>query len=219
MKSKRAVICFAGLAMIALSSWAAAADLNDITLPSPRTDGGMPLMQALKQRQTTRDFSSKPLPAQVLADLLWAACGINRVDSGKRTAPTARNWQEVDVYAVTSDGAYRYDAKANVLRMVAKGDLRKLTGRQAFPATAPLNLVYVVDLERMPGASPEAQSLYSGTDIGFVSQNVYLFCASEGLATVVRGSVDREPLAKALSLTESQKIILCQTLGYPGTAE
>ncbi len=219
MKNRKKLIGLIIMAIITTASWTAAADLNDIILPSPRMEGGMPLMQALKQRHTSRDFSTTPLPPQVMSDLLWAACGINRADSGKRTAPSARNWQEVDVYAVTKDGAYRYDAKANSLRMVAKGDLRELTGKQAFAATAPLNLVYVADLERMKGASPEAQSRYSGTDVGFISQNVYLFCTSEGLATVVRGYVDRDPLAKALNLPEHQKIILCQTVGYPGTGE
>ena len=216
MKKKKIMAGFIGMVMILTASWSAAADLADIVLPVPRTEGGMPLMQALKLRHSDRSYSPEPLPVQVVADLLWAACGINRPESGKRTAPSARNWQEVDVYAITADGAYRYDAGANRLKMTVQGDLRKLTGRQPFPAKAPLNLVYVADLNRMTGASEESQQLYSATDVGFVSQNVYLFCASEGLATVVRGAVDREPLAKALNLGDHQKIILCQTVGYPG---
>ena len=213
-----------GLTMLALTSWASAADLvvndnynlADIALPPPRTEGGKPLMEALKARQTSRAFSTKPLPDQVLSDLLWAAWGISRPDSGKRTAPSARNWQEVDVYVVLEQGAYLYDAKANALRAIADGDLRKLTGPQAFVGAAPLNLVYVADTARMAGSAPEDQALYSGADVGFISQNVYLFCASEGLATVVRGMVDREALAKALNLPEEKKIILAQTVGYPG---
>ena len=145
-----------------------------------------------------------------------AAAGINRADSGKRTAPSARNWQEVNVFAVTENGAYRYDAKANVLRAVAAGDLRKLTGPQAFVGTAPLNLVFVADSARMTGSSPEDQAQYMGADVGFISQNIYLFCASEGLATVVRRMVDRDALAKALNLPDNKKIILAQTVGYPG---
>lgn len=202
--------------MTALASCAPAADLTDIALPTPRMAGGMPLMQALNERQSARVFSTDALPVQLMSDLLWAAFGINRVDSGKRTAPSARNWQEVDIYVIIEDGAYRYDAKANSLRAVAKGDLRKFTGSQEFVTTAPLNLVYVADIARMKGSAPENQALYSGADVGFISQNVYLFCASEGLATVVRGMVDRDALAKALNLPSQNKIILTQTVGYPG---
>jgi SagB-type dehydrogenase family enzyme len=178
-------------------------------------EGGKPLMQALKNRQSVRSFSAKKLPVQVLSDLLWAAAGINRPDSGKRTAPSARNWQEVEIYAIMEEGAYLYDAKANTLRAVAKGDLRKLTGSQDFVTVAPLNLVYVADTTKMKGASPEDQPLYLGADTGFIGQNVYLFCASEGLATVVRGSVDRKALAEALKLPEQKKVTLAQTVGYP----
>ena len=125
------------------------------------------------------------------------------------------NWQEIEVYAVMEDGAYLYDAKANKLLAVAKGDLRKLAGKQPFVAMAPLNLVYVADASKIKGGSAEDQDLYSGADTGFISENVYLFCASEGLATVVRGSVDRPALAKALKLPETMKIMLAQTIGYP----
>ncbi|NLD90004.1 MAG: SagB/ThcOx family dehydrogenase [Lentisphaerae bacterium] len=204
------------MAALALGSWAFAAERADIPLPSPRMDGGMPLLQALKQRQSARAFSPNALPEHVVADLLWAAFGINRPDTGKRTAPSARNWQEVDVFAITADGAYLYDANANVLKAVAAGDLRKLAGVQGFVGTAPLNLVFVADTARMTGSSPEDQALYAGADVGFISQNVYLFCASEGLATVVRGMVDRDALAKALNLPDHKKIILAQTVGYPG---
>lgn len=216
MKSMKTIVAALGLMMLTLASSVAAADLADIALPPPRMEGGMPLMEALKARQTSRTYSPKPLSDQILADLLWAAFGINRPDTGKRTAPSARNWQEVEVYAVMEQGCFLYDAKANVLRAVAAGDLRKLTGPQAFVGTAPLNLVFVADSSRMTGSSPEDQALYMGADGGFISQNVYLFCASEGLATVVRGMVDREALAKALNLPDNQKIILAQTVGYPG---
>ena len=217
MRTAKMMMGVIGMTMAALASWAPAADLTDIALPTPRMEGGKPLMQALKERQSARVFSTNALPVQLMSDLLWAAFGINRVDSGKRTAPSARNWQEVDIYAIIEDGAYLYDAKANSLRAVAKGDLRKLTGTQEFVTTAPLNLVYVADITRMKGAAPEDQALYSGADVGFISQNVYLFCASEGLATVVRGMVDRDALAKALNLPSQKKIILTQTVGYPGT--
>ncbi len=208
-----------GMAALGLGARAADVDLSDLSLPAPRMEGGRPLMQALKDRQSSRAFSTKKLPAQVLADLLWAAAGINRPDSGKRTAPSARNWQEVEVYAVMEEGAYLYDAKANHLKAIAKGDLRKLAGRQDFVASAPLNLVYVADATKMTGSSAgEERALYQGADTGFISQNVYLFCASEGLATVVRAMVDRKALAEALKLPEQKKITLVQTVGYPASA-
>lgn len=187
----------------------------DVPLPAPRTDGGKPLMQALKDRQSSREFSPEKLPLQVVSNLLWAAAGINRADSGKRTAPSAKNWQEVDIYAFTEDGVYLYDAKTNTLKAVAKGDLRKLTGGQDFVAAAPLNLVYVADTAKMTGSSPEDQALYAGADTGFIAQNVYLFCASEGLATVVRGSVDRKAISEALGLGGQKKVMLAHTVGYP----
>jgi SagB-type dehydrogenase family enzyme len=214
MSHMKTISMVLGMALLALSSKAEPA-LPDISLPAPRMEGGKPLMVALKDRHSTRAFSAKPLPIQVLSDLLWAACGINRADSGKRTAPSARNWQEVEIYVVLPEGAYVYDAKANSLRAVAMGDLRKLTGMQDFVATAPLNLVYVADTSRMKGAAPEDLAMYVGADSGFVSQNVYLFCSSAGLATVVRGMVDRTALAKALNLSAPFRIVLAQTVGYP----
>ena len=191
------------------------ADLADIALPAPRMEGGKPLMEALKARQSTRAFSAKPLPLQVMSDLLWAACGINRPDSGKRTAPSARNWQEVDVYAVMEEGAYLYDAKANSLRAVAKGDLRKLTGKQEFVATAPLNLVYVADISKMKGAAPEDQARYIGRGHRLHQPErlpvLRVGRAGHGGA----GLGGPRALAKALNLPEQQKIVLAQTVGYP----
>jgi SagB-type dehydrogenase family enzyme len=215
MTNMKTVMAVLVMVMTAVASWGAGPEISDISLPAPRMEGGKPLMQALKQRQTARDFSVKKLPAQVLSDLLWAAFGINRPDSGKRTAPSARNWLEMEIYVIMEDGAYLYDPFANILRNIARGDLRKLSGTQDFVAKAPLNLVYVADTTKMKGATPEDQSLYAGADTGFISQNVYLFCASEGLATVVRGSVDRKALAAALKLPDQKKITLAQTVGYP----
>ncbi|HTP66034.1 MAG TPA: SagB/ThcOx family dehydrogenase [Geobacteraceae bacterium] len=200
---------------VACSTWAAALERADISLPAPVMSGGKPLMQALKERQTARAFSDRKLPPQVLSNLLWAAFGINRPESGKRTAPSARNWQEIEIYVILEEGAYLYEPRANVLKTVVKSDLRRLAGTQDFVATAPLNLVYVADTAKMKGASLEDRMLYAGADTGFISQNVYLFCASEGLATVVRGSVERKPLAAALRLPDNKIITLAQTVGYP----
>lgn len=206
-----------GITLFTLMSSAIAAESGDITLPTPRMDGGKPLMQALKERQSSRSYSTKELPLQTVSDLLWAAFGINRPDSDKRTAPSTRNWQEIEIYVITKDGAYLYDAKANKLKAAVKGDLRKQTGKQDFVAIAPLNLVFVADTTKMKNTTPEDRTLYAAADVGFISQNVYLFCASEGLVTVVRGLVDRIALAKALNLPEQKKVILTQTVGYPAT--
>jgi len=189
-----------------------AQDLKPIVLPQPQTDGGRPLMQVLKDRKTTRDFAPDKLPPQILSNLLWAAFGVNRPDGG-RTAPSAMNRQEMDIYVATAEGLFLYDAKGNRLEPVLAQDVRPATGTQSFVATAPLDLIYVADLSK--AGSGADSDLYTAADTGFIAQNVYLFCASEGLATVVRGSIDRAALAKAMKLRPEQKIILSQTVGYP----
>lgn len=205
----------AGVLMMSVMGTGQAQETGAIKLLPPETAGGMPLMQALKARHSTREFSSKPLPPQVLANLLWAASGVNRPDTGQRTAPSAHDWREIDVVVTTADGAYRYDPPTHALKRVAAGDLRPLAGVQDFVATVPLNLVYVADLDRMSGASAEDKAFYSATDAGFIAQNVYLYCASAGLAVVVRGLIDREALGAALGLGKHQRVILAQSVGYP----
>jgi len=183
-------------------------------LPKPRTKGGMPLMEALSKRRSSRQFAARKLPDQVLSDLLWAAFGVNRPD-GHRTAPSAVNWQEIDVYVAMADGLWLFDAKANDIKLVLKEDIRALTGTQRFVRDAPVNLIFVADFARMSRRGSEADKVfYSATDTGFISQNVYLYCASEGLATVVRGLVDRPALAKAMGLRKDQRVILAQSVGY-----
>ena len=195
------------------SSWAA--ELLPIKLPPPNLNSGKSLMQSLQARKSSRDFSTKKLPVEVLSNLLWAAYGINRPESGRRTAPSAVNWQEVDIYVAMADGLYLYDAKERVLQPVINQDIRELTGKQTFVKDAPVNLIYVADYSRMGGGNAEERNFYSAADAAFIAQNVYLFCASEGLATVVRGSIDRDVLAKAMQLRDNQKIVLSQTVGYP----
>jgi nitroreductase len=201
--------------VLAAASAAHAQTLTPIPLPAPMTDGGKPLMSALKARSSAREFGADPLPLQTLANLLWAAWGVNRPD-GRRTAPSASNRQEMDIYVTLPGGAYVWDAKTNVLNPVAAGDHRAATGTQPFPATAALNLVYVADMAKLsrPAADPQ-QMLNVGADAGFIAENVYLFCASEGLATVVRASVAKEALAKIFQLRETQVIVLAQTVGLP----
>jgi SagB-type dehydrogenase family enzyme len=213
-KSSRAVRW--GLAaLLAFSTLVAAQEPKLIQLPKPQMDGGKPLMQALKERKSTRSFSMEKLPMQTLGNLLWAAFGVNRPDTGQRTAPSAMNRQEIDIYVATADGLYLYEAKGHALQLVLTNDVRAATGMQPFVKDAPANLVYVADYSRMGRETADEKNLYSAADTGFIAQNVYLFCASEGLATVVRGSVPRSALAMAMKLRPDQKVILAQTVGYP----
>ncbi|HTY38921.1 MAG TPA: nitroreductase family protein [Bacteroidota bacterium] len=188
--------------------------LKTVQLPAPDTIGGKPLMQVMKERKTSRSFSDTALPQRVVSNLLWAAFGINRPD-GHRTAPSAMNWQEIDIYVATKDGLYRYDPQPNQLGMLMSEDIRSKSGTQDFVADAPMTLVYVADNTKTKRASGEDQIRYMFADCGFIAENVYLYCASEGLACVVRGSVDRPSLAKAMNLSSNQRILLAQTVGYP----
>ena len=201
------------LALLLVPAGLLAQELKPVALPAPQTSGGKPLMQALKERKSTREFSPEKLSPQMLSNLLWAGWGINR-ENGLRTAPSSSNKQEIEIYAVTADGAYVYDAKGNALKPVVSGDLRKVTGTVAFVGEAPLNLVYVADFSKMGGTDENAKTATANANTGLIAQNVYLFCASEGLGTVVRGSVPRAELSKALNLRPDQRITLAQTVGY-----
>lgn len=211
----RLSVCAASVGLIIVQFAAYAAEPAQVSLPPPETDGGKPLMKALKERASSRAFSAKKLSEQMLSNLLWAAAGVNRKESGKRTAPTAVNWQEIDIYVALAGGLYLFDAKQHVLVPILASDIRAAAGKQAFFATAPATLIYVADYARMGSASDADKQFYSATDTGFISQNVYLFCASEGLSTVVVGMVDRPALSKTMSLRPGQKIILTQPVGYP----
>ena len=188
--------------------------LTSIPLPPPEKHGGLPLMEALARRRSSRDFASDALPLPLLSGLLWAAYGWNRNDGG-RTAPSALNAQEIDVFVALPAGAYRYDAAAHELRLVAANDLRRVTGYQDFVDEAPMDLVYVADHARM-GLVPVGQrESYASAAAGAIAQNVYLFAASNGLATVIRAWIDRAAIADALGLTHDQQVLLSQTVGYP----
>jgi len=203
------------LVLLAGFSLADAQEPKSISLSPPQTTIGKPLMQALQLRQSSREFADALVAPQDLSNLLWAADGINRKESGKRTAPSAMNWQEVDVYVVLREGTYLYNPKTNDLELVAAGDLRGLAGVQGFVKEAPLNLVYVADFARAGKGNDEDKKIYTAADVGFIAQNVYLYCPSQGLAAVVRASLDRPALATALKLRADQKIILAQTVGHP----
>jgi nitroreductase len=205
----------AALLSLAALLWAVPAlvaqELKPIELPKPQVTGGMPLMQALAQRQTTRAFQDKPLPLPTLSNLLWAAFGVNRPRTVKpglgRTAPSAMNKQEVEIYVVLAQGIYVYEAETNLLRPVAAGDLRAKMG--ASPAgQAAVTLVYVAD----------SKLNYAQVDTGFIGQNVYLFAASEGLNAwfyALHGQQDAMAVAAALKLPAGKSPLYAQSVGYP----
>ena len=189
-------------------------DTDFVVLPDPGPEPGTSLRAALQQRQSTRRFLPDPLSLQALSALLWSAFGVNRPAQGGRTAPSAHNWQEIDVYTVVAEGTYRYDAPSRWLMLAKPEDLRALTGTQDFVASAPLNLVYVADFARMPDArDDEERAFLAGADAGCIAQNVYLHAAAAGLGTVVRGLIDRRRLALALGLRPRQRIALAQSVG------
>ncbi|HSU54172.1 MAG TPA: SagB/ThcOx family dehydrogenase [Candidatus Dormibacteraeota bacterium] len=189
-----------------------------IELPPARTSGGKPLMDALKERRTTREFSSEKLTPQTMSDLLWAAFGVNRSSTGQRTAPSAMNSQEIEIYVALPEGLFIYDAKAHRLTPAVIADLRRQAGGQASFASAPVTLIYVANLPKLTKASTETRPFYAGFDAGCVCQNVYLYCASAGLATVVH-DLDRPRLSEAMRLKPEQQIILAQAVGFPSVAK
>jgi SagB-type dehydrogenase family enzyme len=207
------ILCFVASAI--------AAELSPIKLLPPDLKSGKSLMQSLQERKTTRSFSIKKLPIEELSNLLWAACGINRSDSGKRTSPSASNKQEIDVYVAMEEGLYLYNVKAHLLEPMLKNDLRKnttifLQPSRSSVADAPLQLIYVADYSKMAFyTNDEDKKVYSAADTGFIAQNVYLYCASARLATVVRGMTNKDALAKEMKLRDNQKIVLVQAVGYP----
>lgn len=184
-----------------------------VPLPAAQRRGGRPLFEALMQRQSQREFSPGPLSPQQLADVLWAAAGINRPDLGGRTAPSALNAQEVEVYAAMATGLYRYDPVAHALVRVVAADVRRVTGYQDFVDTAPLDLIYVADHTQMHLVPAAQRSGFAFAAAGAMAQNVYLFCAAHGLGTVLRAWFDSAALSKAMGLGADQQLLLCQTVG------
>ncbi|MBE7504333.1 MAG: SagB/ThcOx family dehydrogenase [Verrucomicrobiales bacterium] len=210
-------LCWLG---VLLSTWQVATvgwageDAHDRILPPPNRAGGASLLQALEQRRTTREFKTDVLGDQTLSDLLWAACGVNRPGEGKRTVPTAKNAQEIDVYVALADGLYRYEAETHRLRHVAREDLRGLTSGQDFARVAPVALVFVADFARFKDTAEADAQRYAVFDTGAIAQNISLYCAGAGLGTVVH-ELAREPLARAMQLGERQSIIMAQAVGWP----
>jgi nitroreductase len=215
MTRREAAIGLVSTAAVAATTRSHAAAQLPLELPAPRSHGGKPLMEALMVRRSTREYAPRALPPQVLSEILWAAFGVNRPQSGDRTAPYWRHVMVMDIYAAMADGVWLYDPKAHKLLPHMADDIRAQTGLQDFVATAPLNLIYVAHGDRMQDISPEERRLYASVDAGFVGQNVYLYCASEGLATVFRGAVDTKRLGQTLGLGAGEFVTFCHTIGYP----
>ena len=192
-----------------------AQNLTTIKLNSPNKDRGTSIMQALDNRHSTRNFSTEKLSLQDLSDLLWAANGANRPD-GRRTAPTARNDQDIDLYAIMEEGVYIYDAKINELKPVVSGDFRSIVAdNQIAMKEAPIFLLIVSDISRFKGMDIEEQKRLGALDAGIVSQNINLFASGCGLVTVSRGYMNKEELIKVLKLSATQIPMLNNPVGYP----
>lgn len=199
--------------MLGISVLAGAQNAGDIKLPEPNTDRGTNVMKALKDRKSDRTCNGKKLSLNDLSDLVWAANGVNRPADGKRTAPSALNKQDIDVYVITAKGAYKYIAAKHTLQLVAEGDHRNaVAGGQDFVNKFPVSLVMVSDLSKF-GSSDRAK-LTGAIDAGIVSQNVCIFCSSVGLKTVPRMSMNNEELTKILKLNENQLPLMNNPVGY-----
>lgn len=208
-------ILLSALAIIFSVTVASAQTAETIKLPAPGLNPDKPLMQALKERQSRREYADRPLTPQDLSNILWCANGINRPESLKRTSPSAKNTQDIDIYAITKDGAYLYDAPKHELALIASGDHSLDAGTQPYVASAPLNLVYVSDLAKFEFMKErEDQLVAAAVDAGHCSQNVYLYGAAANLAVVTRMSVSKPKIAELLRLRPQQFIVIAQTVGY-----
>lgn len=197
---------------ISITNISLAQDL--IKLPEPDKKGGIPLMQAINERQSGRNFIDKDLTQQQLSDLLWAAYGINRPESGKHTIPTSRNRQDIEVYITTSNGVFFYHPEDHALMPISDLDKRELSGVQDFVKVAAVNLIYVSDFDKLGNSSDDIKTMTAATHCGFIGQNVYLYCASEGLISVFRAMIDKDKAAELLKLESNKHVIYSQSVGY-----
>lgn len=208
------------LAVLAHPQAGGSQGLPAIALPAPQTKGAKSLLEALGDRKTNRNLGEQKLPPQILSNLLWAAFGINRIEGGGRTAPSALGVKEMDLYVFLAEGVYLYKAAGHTLQPVLAGDHRAKTGTQAGVGRAPVSLLYVADLEKYGAnlgmrVNPATQIAWSNAHAGFIGQNVYLYAASEGLGAWFRALVDAPALTALLSLRASQKVMYSQSVGYP----
>lgn len=213
-KTKSTVIILGVLATCLASPLSGAEPLEPIPLPPPETMDGMPLMQALKNRRSTKEFVAQAIPQNHVSNLLWAAFGINRPESGKRTAATAVDCQDIEIFVVFEKAVYVYEPRGHHLIPVVNRDVRALAATQGYANVAPINLIYVSDHSKMADSFKSKKEIYAAFHAGAISQSVYLYCASAGLGAVVRDSVDRDGLRKALNLNENQVIVMAQSVGY-----
>ena len=204
------------LLFAALAASLSAQETKSIILSQPDTNRGLPVMKALSLRASATDYDTTALKLQDLSDLVWAANGVNRTDAGKRTAPSAMNAQDVDVYVIMKSGTYLYDAKKHQLDLVAEGDLRMLAAdRQEVVAKAPVICLLVSDITRFRSGEEASRLVWAAEDAGIVSQNIAVFCAGVGLSTRPRGTMNQQKLAEALKLKPSQHLMLNQPVSYP----
>jgi len=218
---RKSILAFSIVGLLFLNPYVYSAQESEvIKLPPPQTDGGKPLMQALKLRKSTRgDFGpDTKLSMQQISNLLWAADGVNR-PGGYRTAPSAVNWQNIDIYVTTAEGLYLYDALKHELKVLGDKDVRAVAGVQDFVKSAPLNLIYVADFEKARGFDGQGEimdtaEVWSFAGAGAIAQNVYLYCASENLACILRAMIDADAITKTLKLRPKQKAILAQTVAW-----
>jgi len=216
MQLLKIIYCVVGV-LFCISTVVWAKDLKPISLSQPKIEGGKPLMEALRDRQSTKEFSPQSISMEILSNLLWAADGINRPDSGKRTAPSAMDSRNIDIYVLLAQGVYLYDVKAHSLIPVLAEDLRPLSaGPQDYAKEAPVHLLYVADYAKMSRIPDHFKRIFfSACNTGVICQNVGLYCASIGLGGVVRGSMDIPALHQKLKLRADQEIMLNQIVGYP----
>lgn len=198
-----------------ISSTGAYAQDGVIKLPRPDTSRGLPVMEALQHRHSEREFADRMLTEADLSDLLWAANGVNRPD-GRRTAATALNKGDVDVYVITAEGAYFYNPSEHQLEQVAKGDHRELIrgGQEDFPLP-PVTVVMATTPTRFGVGDNEQARLMGAVDVGIVSQNIALFCAGTGLVTVPRASMNSNAISTLLGLNDETIVLLNNPVGYP----
>jgi SagB-type dehydrogenase family enzyme len=201
------------IAILIISYYNSLLAQDTIFLAAPSKEGKMSLIEALQKRKSTRNFSTEKLSDQQLSDLLWSAFGINRPEEMKRTAPSSRNQQEIDIYVFTEDGVFIYDAANHAIIRIMNEDLRKYTGKQDFVENAAVNLVYIADHTKSKSDNPVGRSKTSHINTGFIGQNIYLYAASQGMGCVVRGYMDKEELAAKMNLKENQEIIVAQSVG------
>jgi SagB-type dehydrogenase family enzyme len=184
-----------------------------MTLPAPQKDIGQPVMKVFQARQSIREYTDKQLSPQELSNLLWAAWGVNRAD-GRRTAPSASNMQEIDMYVILIQGVYKYNAANHALDLIASGDHRKEASTRDFVYQAPVILAYVADFSKARGGKTDSNMIFAHSDAAFIGENVYLYCASQGLGTVIMGSIDRDAYGKTLKINENQFVTYAQPVGY-----